>query len=425
MQEWENSIRSNDLGTRQQHKNYLNIVFLLLTNLYELALDPHAEVAAMATTIVDYIMAMLLESPFAKIQKSTVRASPLISQQQRERARKISTSSALSRQSSTSNLSSVVFPASSRPVAQRSDSANQVSTRSSLTETLKRTSSFASTIKSLASYANLGHVAQPETASIPSSPGGSSVGDGERIDSRPPSPAFNLSTYIPPYSQYPPPEIESSEPASSRASSSPSSTISSIRSLTLHSLRPGSPGPNVNGKVLTQQPTNPLSTAFSPGDIVCALIGQDLLQFHQRKTRGESHTSSRPRGRDSQRSALCDQIDLRKLEVVQATFNLDLASGLADVLPLKSRFYDWCLEYYKEAQMRVTCTKLSSRSRLLTAVDSIPMTTSLVVFPMLDSCGESSGTTKLHPPLWRRRSMLVSLVQLSTVLHSRDFSSPM
>jgi regulator-associated protein of mTOR len=353
MQEWENSIRANDLGTRQQHKTYLSIVFQLLTSLYELALDPHAEVAAMATTIVDYIIAMLLESPFAKIQKSTVRASPLISRQQRERARKISTSSALSRQSSASNLSTMTAPASSRPVAQRSDSANQVSTRSSLTETLKRTSSFASTIKSLASYANLGHAAQPEAVPIPPSPAGSSVGDGERINSRPPSPAFNLSTYIPPYSQHPPLDIESSEPASSRASSSSSSTISSIRSLSLHSLRPASPSPNVNGNVHGRQPTSPLSNAFSPGDIVCALIGQDLLQFHQRKTRGESYTPSRPRGRDSQRSALCDQIDLRKMEAVQATFNLDLASGLADILPLKSRFYDWCLEYYKEAQMRV------------------------------------------------------------------------
>jgi len=349
MQEWENSIRSNDLGARQQHKTYLSQVFMLLTSLYELALDPHVEVAIMATTIVDYIVAMLLESPFGKIQKSTVRAYPL-SQQQRERARKISTSGALSRQSSASNLSSMVVPASSRPVAQRSDSASQVSTRSSLTETLKRTSSFASTIKSLASYANLGHAAQPETASIPPSPAGSSVGDGERINSRPPSPAFNLTTYIPPYSQYPSIEIESSEPTSSRASSSPAS---SIRSLSLHSLRPASPGPNTNGKVYAQQTTSPLSIAFSPGDIVCALIAQDLLQFHQRKIRGEHGTPSRSRGRDSQRRALCDQIDLRKMEIVQAAFNLDLASGLADVLPLKSRFYDWCLEYYKEAQMRV------------------------------------------------------------------------
>jgi regulator-associated protein of mTOR len=312
----------------------------------------------MATTIVDYIIAMLLESPFANIQKSTVRAHPLVSnqplQQQRERVRKASTSSVLSRQSSASNLSSTAPPASSRPAAQRSDSANQVLTRSSLTETLKRTSSFANTIKSLASYANLGHAAQPETVPIPPSPAGSSVGDGERINSRPPSPAFNLSTYIPPHSQYLSPEVESSEPASSRASPSPSSsTVSSIRSFSLYSLRPASPGPNTNGKAHDQQPSDPLSNAFSPGDIVCALIAHDLLQFHQRKTRGESNAPSRSRGRDSQRRALYGQIDLRKLDAVQAIVTIDPASGLADILPLKSRFYDWCLEYYKEAQMRV------------------------------------------------------------------------
>ena len=353
MQEWENSIRSSDPGVRQQHKNYLSLVFLLLTSLYELALDPHAEVAAMATTIVDYIMAMLLESPFAKIQKSTVRAYPLVSnQQQRERVRKASTSSTLSRQSSASNLSSMAPSATSRPTAQRSDSATLVPTRSSLTETLKRTSSFASTIKSLASYANLGHASQPETASIPPSPAGSSVGDGERINSRPPSPAFNRSTYIPPYPQYSSLENESSEPGSSRASSCPP-MASSIRSLSLHPLLPASPGQNANEKPHDQQITNPLATAFSPGDIVCALIGRDLLQFHQRKTRAELNAASRSRGRDSQRRALCDQIDLRKMEAVQATFSLDLTSGLANVLPLKSKFYDWCLEYYKEAQMRV------------------------------------------------------------------------
>jgi len=326
----------------------------------------------MATTIVDYIIAMLLASPFAKIQKSTVRAYPLLSnQQQRERVRKASTSSALSRQSSSSNLSSMAPSVSSRPVAQRSDSASQVLTRSSLTETLKRTSSFASTIKSLASYANLGHATQPETVSIPPSPAGSSLGDGERINSRPPSPAFNLSTYIPPYSQHSPLEIESSEPASSRASSSPSSTISSIRSLSLHSSRPASPGPSANGRIHDQPPTDSLSIAFSPGDIVCALIAQDLLQFHQRKTRGESNLPSRSRGRDVQRRVLCDHLDLRKMEAVQTNFNLDLASGLANILPLKSNFYDWCLEYYKEAQMRVrvpkVLLKLNSKMALPTA----------------------------------------------------------
>ena len=43
----------------------------------------------------------------------------------------------------------------------------------------------------------------------------------------------------------------------------------------------------------------------------------------------------------------------------------------------------------------------------------------LVVSRMLDSCGESSGTTKLHPPPWRRPNTLVGLVTLSSVLYSR------
>lgn len=33
---------------------------------------------------------------------------------------------------------------------------------------------------------------------------------------------------------------------------------------------------------------------------------------------------------------------------------LGTGSGIRDVLPLKSSFFDWCCEYFKEPQMRVS-----------------------------------------------------------------------
>ena len=40
---------------------------------------------------------------------------------------------------------------------------------------------------------------------------------------------------------------------------------------------------------------------------------------------------------------------------------LGTGGGVRDVLPLKSRFYDWCCEYFKEPQMRVSNPSFCSR----------------------------------------------------------------
>lgn len=37
---------------------------------------------------------------------------------------------------------------------------------------------------------------------------------------------------------------------------------------------------------------------------------------------------------------------------------LGTGAGIRDVLPLRSTFYDWCCEYFKEPQMRVSCSCL-------------------------------------------------------------------
>ena len=67
--------------------------------------------------------------------------------------------------------------------------------------------------------------------------------------------------------------------------------------------------------------------------------------------------------------------------------------GVRDVLPLKSRFYDWCCEYFKEPQMRV-----SVFDRLDIAPTDIPCSNrksmSLVVYNITTKFGASSGTSR-------------------------------
>ena len=47
------------------------------------------------------------------------------------------------------------------------------------------------------------------------------------------------------------------------------------------------------------------------------------------------------------RAFVPDHVDMK------VPLGLGTGAGLPDVLPLKSRFYDWCNEYFMEPQMRV------------------------------------------------------------------------
>ena len=43
------------------------------------------------------------------------------------------------------------------------------------------------------------------------------------------------------------------------------------------------------------------------------------------------------------------------------TLGLGTGAGIRDVLPLKSSFFDWCCEYFKEPQMRVSVIDIDFR----------------------------------------------------------------
>lgn len=63
---------------------------------------------------------------------------------------------------------------------------------------------------------------------------------------------------------------------------------------------------------------------------------------------------------------------------------------LPDVLPLKSRFYDWCNEYFTEPQMRVMCLHFHTFS----------LNTN--TYPLQQVESHEPGSTTYNEQLWRR-----------------------
>lgn len=324
LREWLSSLRCSGSERKQQHRQYIDQVFLMLTYLYDLVVDPHIEVAAMATTVVDFIVAMLLESPFSRIQGTTVRGSRTSTNPRNRNASSASTGATLSRQPSLTNLTPSTLNSPLQPL-QRADSSSQVPTRSSFPG-LIRTSSIASAIGTLAGFA-MGTQSGENTT--PSSPSQSHHSDAET----PPAPSLNLAQYLSPYRN----------PASPESSVSSSGT-SSGRTFSIASTRSSSPITNEDGH--TASGTMRLTNRYTPVNIISALIARDLKKFAQRRQEQQTGLNQRqPLWRDLD----VDQTQLDELE----DLGLNAGDSLYQTLPLKSRLYDWCLEYYKEPQMRV------------------------------------------------------------------------
>ena len=137
--------------------------------------------------------------------------------------------------------------------------------------------------------------------------------------SRPPSPNLTYAQYTSPYSRPPTPP---------HASSSHKSPQQSPR--------------------FVQEPP---ARSFSPHDVMVALIEEDMERLRARRRAGthQRHHHSQPTGLGSMGSPAGSTFSGDS----GVTPGLGTGAGLRDVLPLKSRFYDWCCEYFKEPQMRV------------------------------------------------------------------------
>src|SRR6266576_3047916 len=75
--EWLDGFGDDEL-LREENRVLLSSFFTIFVVLLDLSVDPYHEVATNAQTMVDYIMALLQESPFARLESSTLDHPPLV-----------------------------------------------------------------------------------------------------------------------------------------------------------------------------------------------------------------------------------------------------------------------------------------------------------------------------------------------------------
>ncbi|RXW18505.1 hypothetical protein EST38_g7341 [Candolleomyces aberdarensis] len=317
--EWLDVFGDDEL-LREENRVLLSSFFTIFVVLLDLSVDPYNEVATNAQTIVDYIMALLLESPFTRLPSTTIGSPPSTNDDPRG-----------SPQLTAKNRNSFQMPPSynypsspgrERPGLTRSDT--MTSAISGVTNTLRRTSSFANALKSLAGVA-FPSASSDDGRSSPSVPHPSTSkrekGEKEVDISRPPSPNLNVAKYASPYSRPSTPPNTSSYPAY------------------YNNVSP--PPPN-------QSPVN-----FMACDVMEALMEEDMERLRARRRAGANpgrrgrqaagHGYGMPSPSNSTFSTDSNG---------SVVLGLGTGAGIRDTLPLKSSYFDWCLEYFKEPQMR-------------------------------------------------------------------------
>jgi regulatory associated protein of mTOR len=333
--DWLNTFKDDEEeNSREENRVVLSSFFTIFSVLLELSVDPYQEVATNAQTVVDYIMALLLESPFARLEGVSFEAQPVASSGTRTPQ---SRSHMHSLQSSPVRNQIPISPVISRPNLNRSDT--MTSTISvGVTNTLKRTSSFANALRNLAF---------PLIDDGRPSPSHTLVVRPDLPDvSRPPSPNLNLAQYTSPY------------------------------------LRPLTPSGHTQDTL--QSPMRAAKSSsehppmdFLPFDVMEALMEEDMERLRaRRRTSSSSRRKQHPHhhhhnhnhhqngsGAMPSPSGSTFSNDSNNSSVI---LGLGTGVGIRDVLPLKSRCYDWCLEYFKEPQMRV---RIFPTAHLLIAFD--------------------------------------------------------
>ena len=91
---------------------------------------------------------------------------------------------------------------------------------------------------------------------------------------------------------------------------------------------------------------------FLPCDVMEALIEEDMERLRARR-RCSVHSNRRRHaagGSMPSPSKCTFSMDSTSSSVI---LGLGTGAGIWDVLPLKSTYFDWCCEYFKEPQMRV------------------------------------------------------------------------
>jgi regulator-associated protein of mTOR len=318
--EWLDGFGDGDI-LREEHRVLLSSFFTIFVVLLDLSVDPYHEVATNAQTVVDYIMAVLLESPFTRLDCTTLDVPPTLPPERRSPQ-----IGAHSRVTSLQSSPSLNLPPPSvggnRPGLTRNDTmTSTIST--GVSNTIRRTSSLANVLKTLA-----GGIAFPSTEDGRSSPapGANQHLRSELADSsRPPSPNLNIAQYSSPYSR---PLTPQGNVVSQSSSSSP--------------------------QLSNDIPRPPMD--FLPCDVMEALMEEDMERLRARRRVGLRPRRHHPSGGVSHGSIPSPSSSTFSMDSNSSNVILGLGTGVGmrDVLPLKSTFFDWCCEYFTEPQMRVS-----------------------------------------------------------------------
>ena len=95
-------------------------------------------------------------------------------------------------------------------------------------------------------------------------------------------------------------------------------------------------------------------TGLLPSDVMEALMEEDMERLRaRRRVNGHAkHHHSHHHGDGGFTGGVSPSGSTFSVDS-SVMLGLGTGVGIRDVLPLKSRFYDWCCEYFKEPQMRV------------------------------------------------------------------------
>ena len=322
--EWLEAFGDDEM-LREENRVLLSSFFTIFVVLLDLSVDPYQEVATNAQTIVDYIMALLLESPFTRLESTSLHAPPTVPQERQGSPQLRGARSRLDSLQSSPSFAHLPppSPAGERPPISRTNTMNSTIS-AGVANTIKRTHSFANALKVLT-----GSIAFPSTEDGRASPSIASAllsshprtEHQERFDvSRPPSPNMNIAQYTSPYAY----------PGSTKAETYSERSV------------PLSPRSSLYEQNLD----------FSPCDVMEALFEEDMERLRARRKAGmhprRHHVAG---GSLPSPSNSTFSMDSNGSSVI---LGLGTGSSIRDMLPLKSSFYDWCAEYFKEPQMRVS-----------------------------------------------------------------------
>lgn len=331
---------------------FLSSFKVLFETLLDLSVDPSTEVALMASTVVDYIVALLVDSAFTRVKGSATQRLLFASKKRPTNLTRQNTGFVNGEQRAKTPVGN--GPA---PPLRRSDT-------ESSGNSLKRNSSVANALRSLATMTGLYPPESPETAPTPPEP------KTDTLTAPTPTTAYR--------SPYPDASYERVVPESQ--SNAPRATAlgamnASVRARAARTI----------SNALDMPPVD-------PGHVLEALMEEDMERLRTRRSRG-GHAGGDHDGRFGN-NGLAREGDLGLGTVAKEVKD--------DVLPLRSAFFDWAIEYFREPQMKV------SRNLEYYAEDRHRMRMSRGAQPIINKHGGICGMKILSSDLAPTRSMLVS-----------------